>query len=62
VHKVVLATNSDYYRAMFLNKMKEAEENEVPIDDIDPYIMKLLMNFCYTLRISSNEENYWHPK
>jgi len=47
---------------MFLNKMKEAEENEVPIDDIDPYIMKLLMNFCYTLRISSNEENYWHPK
>jgi len=58
VHKVVLAANSDYFRAMFLNEMKEAEENEVTIDDVDPYIMKLIIDFCYTQRISLNEENY----
>ena len=58
MHKVVLAANSDYFRAMFLNKMKQAEENEVTIDDIDPYIMKLLLDFCYTQRISLNEGNH----
>jgi len=58
VHKVVLAANSDYFRAMFLNEMKEAEENEVKIDGIDPYIMNLLIDFCYTQRISLNEEKY----
>jgi len=58
VHKVIMAANSDYFKQMFLIEMREREENRVTIEGVDPYIMELVIDYCYTQEISLNDENY----
>ena len=38
--------------------MEEKEENQVTIEDIDLYIMELVIDFCYTREISLDDNNY----
>jgi len=56
-HKVILAASSNYFKLVISNQMKEARENEVTIKDIDPHVMKAILEFCYTHRITLNNDN-----
>ncbi|KAE8619696.1 hypothetical protein XENTR_v10009920 [Xenopus tropicalis] len=47
-HRVVLASVSPYFRAMFSSSMREAERGEVVLPDIPPSIMQTVLNFIYT--------------
>lgn len=58
VRGVVLAANSDYFKAMFLREMKQKQEDQVTIEDIDLSITELMIDFCYTREISLNHKNY----
>ncbi|CAB3403019.1 unnamed protein product [Caenorhabditis bovis] len=48
VHKAILAARSKVFCAMFEHNMKEAEQSEVIIDDVEPEVMRELLGFMYT--------------
>ncbi|KAK1971965.1 POZ domain-containing protein [Colletotrichum sublineola] len=48
VHKAVLYPQSDYFAALFDSNMEEAQKGVVTFDDIDPKIMKHLIDFFYS--------------
>ena len=58
VHRVIMATKSDYFRAVMSSELKEAKENRVIIKDLDPEIMKTVIEFCYTNQVSLNDDNF----
>ncbi|XP_076812080.1 kelch repeat and BTB domain-containing protein 3-like [Clavelina lepadiformis] len=47
VHKCVLGLSSDYFATMFTTEMKEKYETTVTLDDINPDVMKEIINFMY---------------
>ena len=57
VHRVIMAAKSDYFRAVMSSQLKEAKENRVIIEDVDPEIMKTVIEFCYTNQVSLNDDN-----
>jgi len=52
-----MAAKSDYFRAVMSSQLKEAKENRVIIEDVDPEIMKTVIEFCYTNQVSLNDDN-----
>ena len=48
VHKNFLCSRSPVLRAMILGKMKEAQENEVSIEDLDAETLAIMISFIYT--------------
>ena len=48
VHRAILAANSPVFRAMFTSKMKESAAEEIPIEDMEPDVMKELLRCVYT--------------
>lgn len=48
VHKAILAARSRVFHAMFEHKMKESEDGEVTIDDVEPDVMREMLSFMYT--------------
>lgn len=54
VHRLVLASVSAYFRAMFLTDMKESHETNITIRGVESQSMKSLIDFAYTstLRIT----------
>ena len=48
VHKLVLKSKSDVFKAMFTNDMSEAETGIVKIDDIDAEVIEEMLNYIYT--------------
>lgn len=56
-HKVVLASCSPYFKAMFCSGLKETDKPEVTIHGINPDIMCILINFAYTAELSVSEMN-----
>lgn len=55
-HKVILASASPYFRAMFTS-FKESTKQLVIIKELDSTALKLIINFIYTGQISFTEEN-----
>lgn len=53
-HRLVLASVSAYFRAMFLTDMKESHETNITIRGVDSSALKSLIDFAYTssLRIT----------
>lgn len=47
-HKVVLASCSEYFAAMFTGSLREAEQPEVTIERIDAQALQALIDYCYT--------------
>lgn len=54
VHRLVLASVSAYFRAMFLTDMKESHETNITIRGVESQAMRCLIDFAYTssLRIT----------
>ncbi|KAA8594942.1 hypothetical protein FQN60_012077 [Etheostoma spectabile] len=59
-HKVVLASSSPVFRAMFTNGLKECGMESVPIEGIHPRVMDRLIEFAYTASISVGEKCVIH--
>jgi kelch-like protein 20 len=56
-HRVILASCSPYFKAMFTGELAESRQMEVPIRDIDEHAMELLITFAYTGSITIKESN-----
>lgn len=46
-HRLVVATLSDYFRAMFDSNMLETKQREIIINDIDPDALEKLILYAY---------------
>ncbi|PFX14904.1 Kelch-like protein 17 [Stylophora pistillata] len=56
-HKVVLASFSPYFYAMFTNDVLESRQNSITLKSLDPKSVELLIEFAYTAQIRITEEN-----
>ncbi|KAK7904777.1 hypothetical protein WMY93_017384 [Mugilogobius chulae] len=60
VHKVVLASCSPYFRAMFTSHFRECDASEVTLRDVCPQVVGRLIDFAYTSRITVGEKCVLH--
>ncbi|XP_071968672.1 kelch-like ECH-associated protein 1A [Engystomops pustulosus] len=60
VHKIVLASCSPFFRAMFTNNFRECYAKEITIKDICPIVLERLIEFAYTARITVGEKCVLH--
>lgn len=56
-HRVILASSSAYFYAMFTGEMAESRKKEVAINGIEPCALKALVNYAYTAGIRLTESN-----
>ncbi|GJQ83409.1 hypothetical protein Trydic_g14191 [Trypoxylus dichotomus] len=56
-HRVILASVSPYFFAMFNGNMKEHSSTEVILHDIDPTAIEMLLDFSYTGQIMITADN-----
>ncbi|XP_074836116.1 kelch-like ECH-associated protein 1 isoform X1 [Carettochelys insculpta] len=59
-HKVVLASSSPVFKAMFTTGLREQAMEVVPIEGIHPKVMERLIEFAYTASISVGEKCVVH--
>ena len=50
-HRIVLSAASDYFSAMFTNNVREANQMEIKMQDVDPTAMSQLIEYMYTGKI-----------
>ncbi|XP_057318208.1 speckle-type POZ protein-like [Microplitis mediator] len=55
-HKTLLVSRSPVFSAMFKHKLKENQENEVDIPDMDPDICEKLLEFIYTDNVTDFDQ------
>ncbi|XP_036337466.1 protein roadkill-like [Rhagoletis pomonella] len=55
-HKAILAARSEVFSAMFEHEMKEREQNNVVIEDIDHEVLKEMLCFIYTGKAPNLEQ------
>ena len=56
-HRVVLASSSPYFRAMFTNEHLESKQNRIILKQIEPDTLEVLLDFVYTSVLKISEEN-----
>ncbi|XP_001641792.3 kelch-like protein 5 isoform X2 [Nematostella vectensis] len=56
-HKLVLASFSDYFSAMFTGDMAETSQNTVHLTDMDPAAVQALISYAYTSEIEIRVDN-----
>lgn len=57
VHKNILATGSEVFKAMFESPMKESQSGEVTFDDLSSAGLKILLKFIYTGIVDDDWKN-----
>ncbi|KAL4608091.1 kelch-like ECH-associated protein 1a-like [Arapaima gigas] len=60
VHKVVLASCSSYFKAMFTNDFQESQASEVTLQDVCPQVLARLIDFAYTSRVTVGKSCVLH--
>lgn len=55
-HKLILSTRSPVFAAMFKTDMKEKEEDTVEIEDVEPEVFELLLEFIYTGKFGEDHD------
>lgn len=56
VHKNILASNCEYFQAMFKDGFKESTEKEIEIPDVDPKIFEIILKFIYNDQLPEDLE------
>ena len=56
-HRIVLAANIPYFRAMFTHNMVESRQSTIPMSCIDSSALESLVNFAYTGWVSISTRN-----
>lgn len=56
-HRCVLASLSDYFRAMFSSELAESRQTEIRLNGIDAATMRSIIDFVYTSRLNINPNN-----
>ena len=56
-HRVVLASLSAYFRAMFTQRMAESKQKHITINGVDPATLRSLVEYAYTATIDITEDN-----
>ena len=56
-HRNVLSANSEFFKALFANEMKEKSENVVRMDEFEPKVLEQLLTYMYGGGITIEKEN-----
>ncbi|KAM4608738.1 kelch-like protein 9 [Polymixia lowei] len=57
VHRVIMASASDYFKAMFTGGMREQEMKEIKLHGVTKAGLKNIIDFIYTARVNLNMAN-----
>ena len=55
-HKLILASQSEYFRAMLYGEMKEASQEDIPLPDIPLASFKTVLQYAYTGTLEIEEQ------
>ncbi|XP_062333766.1 kelch-like protein 5 isoform X1 [Osmerus eperlanus] len=55
-HRLVLSSVSDYFAAMFTSDVREAKQEEVKMEGVDPDALWALVQYAYTGRVELRED------
>ncbi|KAK0152834.1 Kelch-like protein 5 [Merluccius polli] len=55
-HRLVLSSVSDYFAAMFTSDVREAKQEEVKMEGVDPDALWMLVQYAYTGRLELRED------
>ncbi|KAG7486029.1 kelch 5 isoform X1 [Solea senegalensis] len=55
-HRLVLSSVSDYFAAMFTSDVREAKQDEVKMEGVDPEALWVLVQYAYTGRLELKED------
>ncbi|CAL9700259.1 unnamed protein product [Knipowitschia caucasica] len=55
-HRLVLSSVSDYFAAMFTSDVREAKQDEVKLEGVDPDALWVLVQYAYTGRLELRED------
>lgn len=58
-HKFLLASRSNYFRAMLFNNNTATRKRRVTLEDIKPDTMQTILDYFYTSRLIVNEDNLY---
>ncbi|XP_035231775.1 kelch-like protein 3 [Stegodyphus dumicola] len=56
-HKVVLASFSSYFKAMFTSEMAESQQKEIVLNGVEATTLKLLLDYAYSATVPINKQN-----
>ncbi|XP_059900935.1 kelch repeat and BTB domain-containing protein 2 [Gadus macrocephalus] len=54
-HKMVLATCSSYFRAMFMSGLSESKQTHVHLRNVDPTTLQVIITYAYTGNLAIND-------
>lgn len=55
VHKIILATGNDVFKAMFDSRMVESKNNSLEIKDCDPAAFRVFLSHLYSYQVRSKD-------
>nr|XP_006004421.1 PREDICTED: kelch-like protein 5 isoform X2 [Latimeria chalumnae] len=55
-HRLVLSSVSDYFAAMFTNDVREAKQEEIKMEGVEPNALWALVQYAYTGRLELKED------
>lgn len=57
VHKLILASNSEYFNTMFTGSFKESSLKEITINEMEPNSLEQLIDYMYTSNLKITVDN-----